>query len=53
VTDLDEACEAVDDAGDLDRHSIRAAAVTRFDVSTMVDKYVATYRAILDLQFTH
>ena len=48
VTDLDEAVEAVDRAGDLDRDAIRAVAVARFDVATMIDKYVAAYRTMLD-----
>ncbi len=47
VTNRDEAVEAVDRAGDLDRDAIRAVAVTRFDVATMIDKYVAAYRTIL------
>ena len=47
VTDLDEATEAVQRVGDFDRAAIRASAVSRFDTTTMVDRYVATYRAIL------
>jgi glycosyltransferase involved in cell wall biosynthesis len=47
VTGPDQAVEAVDRAGDLDRAAIRAVAVTRFDIATMIDKYVAAYRTIL------
>ena len=47
VTNPDEAVEAVDRAAELDRDAIRAAAVTRFDITTMIDKYVAAYRTIL------
>jgi glycosyltransferase involved in cell wall biosynthesis len=47
VTNRDEAVEAVDRAADLDRDAIRAVAVTRFDVSRMVDEYVIAYRALL------
>ena len=32
----------------LDRHVIRTTAVDRFDVSRMVDQYVAVYADILD-----
>jgi glycosyltransferase involved in cell wall biosynthesis len=48
VADLDEAVEAVHRVDELDRHSIRAAAVRRFDIAAMIDRYVAAYRAILD-----
>jgi glycosyltransferase involved in cell wall biosynthesis len=48
VTGADGAVDAVDRAGRLDRSLIRSAAVERFDVGTMVDRYVAVYRAILD-----
>ena len=47
VTNPDEAVEAVDHAGDLDRDAIRAVTETRFDVASMIDKYVAAYRTIL------
>jgi glycosyltransferase involved in cell wall biosynthesis len=48
VSTLDDAIEAVEQATELDRNGIRAATVTRFDVTTMIDEYVTTYRAILD-----
>jgi glycosyltransferase involved in cell wall biosynthesis len=48
VTDIDGAVEATAAVGRLDRAAIRQAAVDRFDVSSMVDKYVAVYRAVLD-----
>jgi glycosyltransferase involved in cell wall biosynthesis len=47
VTNPDEAVGAVDRAGELDRDAIRAVAVTRFDVATMIDEYVAAYRTVL------
>ena len=47
VTGPEEALEAVDAAADLDRDAIRAVAVSRFDTTTMVDRYVAVYRDIL------
>jgi glycosyltransferase involved in cell wall biosynthesis len=47
VAGPDEAVEAVDRAGDLDRAAIRAVTVNRFDLATMIDKYVAAYRTIL------
>jgi len=47
VTDADEAVDAVDRAGELDRAAIRTAAVLAFDVATMIDNYVAVYRTIL------
>jgi glycosyltransferase involved in cell wall biosynthesis len=40
-----EAADAVELAGSLDRSAIRAAAVERFSVSVMVDRYVDVYRA--------
>ncbi len=47
VADEDEAVDAVGRAVGLDRDEIRAATVARFDVATMVDRYVAAYRSIL------
>ena len=47
VTDADEAVDAVDRAGELDRAAIRTATVLAFDVATMIDNYVAVYRTIL------
>ena len=40
------AVDAVGAAAALDRATIRATAVDRFDVAAMVDRYVAVYRAI-------
>jgi glycosyltransferase involved in cell wall biosynthesis len=48
VTGVDEAVEAVGAVGTLDRSAIRRSTVERFDVATMVAKYVAVYRAIVD-----
>ena len=48
VTDLDAAVDAVDRVAQLDRAAIRAAAASRFDSTTMIDRYVTTYRSILD-----
>lgn len=48
VQTVDEAIEAVHVAHRLDRYTIRAVAVDRFDVSRMVDQYVAVYAEILD-----
>jgi glycosyltransferase involved in cell wall biosynthesis len=48
VSALDGAVEAVHLAADLDRTAIRESAVTRFDATTMIDRYVDVYRAILD-----
>ena len=47
VTDADEAVDAIDRAGELDRAAIRTATVLAFDVATMIDNYVAVYRTIL------
>lgn len=47
VTDRDEAVQAVERVDLLDRAAIRASAVERFSVATMVDKYVAVYTAVL------
>ena len=47
VADIDEAVAATTAAAELDRCAIRRAAIERFDVSVMVDKYVAAYRRIL------
>jgi len=48
VADIDGAVAATRAAADLDRTEIRRTAVERFDVSVMVDKYVAVYRSVLD-----
>jgi glycosyltransferase involved in cell wall biosynthesis len=47
VADLVEAAAAVPLAAGLDRTAIRAATVARFDVSMMVDRYVALYQNVL------
>ena len=47
VTDTDEAVDAVDRVGSIDRDSVRGVAVRRFDVARMIDHYVATYRTVL------
>ncbi len=48
VTDSDGAVNAVDLAGHVDRDAIRAVTVARFGIATMIDEYVAAYRAIVD-----
>jgi glycosyltransferase involved in cell wall biosynthesis len=48
VNDIDGAIDAAGHVTELDRTAIRASAVARFDVATMIDKYVAVYRTILD-----
>jgi glycosyltransferase involved in cell wall biosynthesis len=48
VDTIDEAVEAVSAADLLDRDVIRATAIDRFDVSRMIDEYVAAYVDILD-----
>lgn len=48
VSDTDEAVRAVELADTVDRGRIRATAVERFDVKTMVDAYVSVYRTVLD-----
>jgi glycosyltransferase involved in cell wall biosynthesis len=47
VSDIDEAVAATTAAAELDRRAIRRAAIERFDVSVMADKYVTVYRRIL------
>jgi glycosyltransferase involved in cell wall biosynthesis len=46
VADVARAVDAVGAAAALDRATIRATAVSRFDIAAMVDRYVAVYRAI-------
>jgi glycosyltransferase involved in cell wall biosynthesis len=48
VDDVDGAVDAVGAVGALDRTLIRATAVERFDVSRMVEEYVAVYRSVLE-----
>jgi glycosyltransferase involved in cell wall biosynthesis len=47
VDDLDGAVRAVRTAGALDRQMIRDRTIRQFDRATMVDKYLAVYRAVL------
>ncbi len=48
VGDVDGATRAVDRAGELDRPTIRASTVERFDRRAMVRRYVSVYRNVLD-----
>ncbi len=48
VTDPAGAVAAVDGSAALDRDAIRADTVARFGVATMIDKYVAAYRTVLE-----
>lgn len=48
VADIDGAIDAVDAVDELDRSGIRHATIARFDVATMIDRYVDVYRTILD-----
>jgi glycosyltransferase involved in cell wall biosynthesis len=48
VDSLDEAVDAVDVVGRLDRASVRASVEQRFDVSRMVDEYIEVYRRIIE-----
>ena len=45
--DVDGAVEAVNAVAHLDRTVIRRTAEARFDVTTMIDRYVSTYRTVL------
>ncbi len=45
---IDDAVGAVGSVGTFDRPSIRAATVARFDVATMVSRYVDVYRSVID-----
>ncbi len=47
VDDVAGAVVAVDRAASLDRGTIRADAVARFDVARMVDDYLDAYAAVL------
>ncbi len=47
VHDADQAVQAIDAVGALDRSAIRASAMERFSAETMVSKYVALYRSVL------
>lgn len=48
VVDDDEAVRAIERAGEIDRTATSAATCSRFDVATMVDRYVDVYRSVLD-----
>ena len=48
MANLEDAVEAVDLAGGLDRTAIRTSTLNRFDVPSMVDKYIAVYRKVLE-----
>ena len=48
VAGVEEAVDALEPAGRLDRQMIRALARARFDRAVMVDKYVAVYRSVLE-----
>lgn len=47
VTDVDGAVEATTAVAALDRHVIRSSTIERFDVTTMIDKYIAVYHEIV------
>ena len=47
VSTVDEAVEAVGDAGHLDRLGVRRSIERRFDAARMVDDYLALYHRIL------
>jgi glycosyltransferase involved in cell wall biosynthesis len=48
VNSIDEAVEAIERAGDLDRSEIRRSVRERFSVERMADEYLTLYRRILD-----
>jgi glycosyltransferase involved in cell wall biosynthesis len=47
VDDIEQAVDAVESAGNLDRVSVRGRAHDRFDVERMVDGYLAVYDRLL------
>lgn len=47
VDTFDEALEAVDQLGQIDRHACREAVATRFSVERMADEYLRLYERIL------
>jgi len=47
VHDVDEASDAVNHAGELDRATIRDRTIGRFDRATMAERYDAVYRDVL------
>lgn len=48
VETFDEALEAVQQVGEIDRAACRRAVEDRFSVETMADKYLELYKQILD-----
>lgn len=48
VDTVEDALAAIDDVRVLDRDAVRASVERRFDVSRMVDEYLALYRRIVD-----
>jgi len=48
VENAEEAVQAIELVGDLDRPAIRGAVLDRFSAETMVTKYVALYRSVLN-----
>jgi glycosyltransferase involved in cell wall biosynthesis len=52
VDGTDEAVQAVEAVGSLDRTAIRAAAVDRFGRATMIERYVDVYRSVLTTRRT-
>jgi glycosyltransferase involved in cell wall biosynthesis len=47
VADIDESLAAVEGLGRLDRELVRGSVAVRFDVSRMVDDYLALYRSVV------
>jgi glycosyltransferase involved in cell wall biosynthesis len=47
VADIDETMAAIEGLRELDRELVRGSVVGRFDVSRMVDDYLALYRSVL------
>jgi len=48
VESPDDAVDAVQTVGRLDRAAVRASVERRFDVSRMVDEYIEVYRRIVE-----
>ena len=53
ASDLDEAVAAIELVRGLDRAAVRASVEDRFDVSRMVERYLALYRRIVDADRMH
>jgi len=47
VADIDESLAAVEGLAGLDRELVRGSVAVRFDVSRMVDEYLALYRSVV------